>query len=142
MNMEASEVEAGPELDALVAEKVMGCRVVHCRDGTYKLRVPGSYDRVDFVTAEGARSACPKYSTDIAAAWEVMEKMAKEGYKPCVGMNGHCWDATMRVDIATTTEDEWMSANTAPLAICRAALAAVESKVTIIGGSRKRVLCL
>lgn len=61
------------------------------------------------------------YSTDLSAAWEVVEKMAKkwpdfgisksnQGSKWCVswGFDGHGW--------------EYADAETAPLAICKAAL--------------------
>jgi hypothetical protein len=101
-----SEMNAGRELDALVAEKVMGADVV-VRDG--RAYINGNpYDRL------------PNYSTDIAHAWQIVERMAD-------------W----RVVIERVPSGEWevmfdtrrvfenVKADTLPLAICRAALAAV-----------------
>ena len=118
--MDIDTLPAGPELDALIATDVMGCRVVHCRDGTYKLKVPGSFDRVDFVTAEGARSACPKYSTDWAAVGEVLDKLDAWSWE----LINHGEGVTMTIFKDATHYEA--TADTVPLAICRAALKAVE----------------
>lgn len=99
---------AGPELDALIAETV---------------------------TALGAGDAIPPYSTDIAAAWTLVETMIrKDGvYFGCphfkhkhqsLAALGYpkgteCWYCvlnTKRLNKVVTCAD------TAPLAICRAAL--------------------
>lgn len=69
-------MEAGRELDALVAEKIMGWSNCH-REGDW-----GYFGRpfggpTDF--------RIPNYSTDISAAWEVMEKMLFiEGFSFCI----------------------------------------------------------
>lgn len=71
------DLKAGRELDRLVGEKVMGCRVKKRRGAyrfVYDLVVPGSFDRVDYVEEAGAWSAMPAYSTDIAMAWKIVEK--------------------------------------------------------------------
>ena len=70
-NSAVQEVRAGRELDALVAEKVMGFR--HC------LVIPlGPHATPTLMgsppNATG-RNKVPEYSGDIAAAWLVVEKM-------------------------------------------------------------------
>ena len=105
-------MKPGRELDALVAEKVMGCRVQKttlglCELGTGEERV-----------YRDAR--IPHYSTDIASVWGVVEKFAPEAmvlnryptgnFAVRFDHNGHWWS-----DVC----------DTAPHAICLAALKAV-----------------
>jgi hypothetical protein len=119
---------AGPELDALVAETVMGwplfrgpSNVLPCveHDGN-GLRVYGP----------GADVFCP--STSIAAAWLVVEKMAAE--KRWMGMYGPGKPAPKRTELVRQVwlvrfvDDELTAADTAPLAICRAALKSVRAR--------------
>lgn len=105
-------MEAGPELDRLIAEKVMkeqpkdfGCPTCGY-DGIYGNReVPG-------------------YSTDIAAAWLVLEKLKTlEPYKSRtlkLQWFGSGWVCYPWHEDELT--DEYESTDTASLAICRAAL--------------------
>jgi hypothetical protein len=61
-------MKPGRKLDALVAEKVMGYHNIYvAHDGVpHLLPIPNS----------GTTGViCPRYSTDIAAAWEVVEKL-------------------------------------------------------------------
>jgi len=106
--VEPAKILAGPDLDALVAEKVMG----------------GASDR-----------PIPPYSTDIAAAWTVVETMIrKEGvYFGCphfkhkhqnLASLGYpegteCWYCVLNTKLLNKVV---LCADTAPLAICRAAL--------------------
>ena len=63
----------------------------------------------------------PDYSEDIAAAWEVVGKMQEHGYPMILDNNdyrGH-FDCGFYTDDVTLIQAE---AETAPLAICRAAL--------------------
>lgn len=114
----------GRELDALVAEKVMGYRVLSRwdADGTIKHLVDENQCEVD-------PPEFPHFSTDIAVAWEVLEKLRTDNAavhllasSPALKGEGHfrcivwahielCYDA---------------NAATAPHAICLAALRAVE----------------
>ena len=140
------KMEAGRELDALVAEKVMGWKWPDDRCPICGWKYEVSVDKGCVPDNCSLRPApeireCDKYgaySTDIAAAWKVVEKLVNSGW--CVGLlfddNGH-WalatDGTQNVplgdgpeDIATTffiEKELWC--DTAPLAICRAALKAV-----------------
>lgn len=98
---------AGRELDALVAEKVMGHRVINMVDGPWEVLSVGHGDWL--------RS----YSSDIASAWEVIESPACEG--------GHKVSLSCEHDIwLCSISGHEAEAFTAPLAICLAALKAVE----------------
>jgi hypothetical protein len=114
-------MKPGRELDALIAEKVMGLSVIE------PLRL--YYRHPTMVTNE-----IPDYSTDIAAAWQVVEKI-KAQIKP--GRKERRDFTVMFVD------GEWLvgwslefgggmegmsAAATAPHAICLAALKAINSK--------------
>jgi hypothetical protein len=65
--MNALDLQAGPELDAIIAEKVMGWNVCNTADGGKAGVAPGQ-------TFSAVR--IPRYSTDIAEAWEVEERIA------------------------------------------------------------------
>jgi hypothetical protein len=128
------ELPAGRELDALVAEKVMGWKYRQsspdpkkhfCReygnDAGWWLKpsmTPGAKH-----WACATCSPPPAYSTDIAAAWEVTEKLA-EDFMLVYAVAHAGWRARFE-----HAEGWWKGeayADTAPLAICRAALAALE----------------
>jgi hypothetical protein len=124
-----SELKAGRELDRLIETKVFGTRIPK---------------------AEGLRLNPPPYSTDIAAAWTVAEKMRERGSlvtvksipkesafilegsrseydAPCpdrqVGKGKVCCQLHWMGE--GFRHDELAMADTAPLAICLAALKAV-----------------
>jgi hypothetical protein len=96
---EILNMPAGREMDALIAEKVMGVKLF---------------------------CFCP--STDIAAAWQVVDYFAKKYGDVCLEMvlvenetlTGQEWCVSLRLDADIALAD------TAPLAICRAALLAVK----------------
>jgi hypothetical protein len=123
-------MEAGREMDALIAEKIFGLAWLRGQYGKYE------YLRQD----DDTKYACakllatgelfpnktlPKYSTDIAAAWQVVEKMSSrkdwDEHPVCIVRNyafKDMWTVELRdYDFDATAE-------TAPLAICRAALLA------------------
>lgn len=89
------------EIDALVADHVMGL------SGPWGATFLGG-------------KPLPHYSTDIAAAWEVVEKVGDiklEGYR--------CVDGCFRWCVTTfDLDDIEIRADTAPMAICLAALKA------------------
>lgn len=122
MNIDA--MEAGPEMDDAVAERVFGYvidRFVFEYDGFFKeCRV--------WVDKDGKKHNPKPYSTDIDAAWEVVEKMRELGHFDC-GSPYRCgqrvigaWWARFGSNLADPC-----TAYTAPLAICRAALKAVRA---------------
>jgi hypothetical protein len=65
-------LKPGPELDALVAEQVMGWKHFPKPFG-----YPGTWERPDGSTEYGLLP--PHYSTDIKSAWEIVEKMLSTG---------------------------------------------------------------
>ena len=125
---EIDQLKAGPEFDALVAENVMGW----IKEGPYL----GS---LFWITTEGnmhprTDAWCP--SSDIAAAWEVVEQLRKleprgdakfgiKGRSPEIvvvwqGTNFYC-----KIDGQGIFREFHGEGDTAQLAICRAALKAV-----------------
>lgn len=133
--MDIDKLEAGRELDALVAEKVMGWTTFEEYGQTF-WRAPN----------DGTRYLEPReFSTDIAAAWEVVKKLGEfrggphNIYKPvirleyyehdgianvsvgrCKGMEDVVADAEVWEEHGEASADQAMA-----LAICRAALKAV-----------------
>lgn len=108
MGVDAETIPAGRELDALVAEKVMGFEVTN-------------YEPIG-IRKGGWILPIPNYSTEIKDAWEVVEKLnlfekyllAKSDVNWCIG-----GDFSRELSFE---EQAIASGNTAPLAICRAAL--------------------
>lgn len=113
----------GRELDALIAEKVMGWfdyyphfSTEHHFSGWFA-EVPK--DKLGICMADEDWSP----STDIAAAWEVVEKVDADLDARCVDVwrDANHWNFSIHYDKRVSIA----SADTAPLAICRAALLAV-----------------
>ena len=135
-----SERVAGPALNAEVAEKVMGCKLVRYGDVFPRSKPPYSERKTCGCAGEqhrdqsdgGRNDDClQSYSTDIAAAWEVVGKLLVQGWVcgVCRAPSKPFWVATVEGDrdAGTDADDIWeVVAATAPLAICLAALKAVE----------------
>ena len=137
--MNIDEMQAGRELDALIAEKVMklpgvrkgDAKRYHAGTGYAHLESPNEYycdPQEDYSSGRILR-----YSTDIAAAWQVVEM-----FHPKDGIETRCpkavfyvtglHDGTYRVDLTLRAGDNknfGACADTVQLAICRAALKAV-----------------
>lgn len=104
------------QLDALIAEHVMGWTKISLEktiSGEEKIYgKPPDQQGMDLVI--------PEYSTDIAAAWEVVEKLRSMGKD--IELRGHApyepdnWQVVVN--------DEFYTEGPAPLAICLAALKA------------------
>jgi len=115
---------AGPELNALnreVAEKVMGCTVesgVTYHDGR---GIPWTVFRKDGTT----HNSIP-YSTDLLAAMEVVAEMQRQRFEVEAEWRliGEQWRVAF-IMTGITYREYGATADTLPLAICRAALAAV-----------------
>jgi hypothetical protein len=108
-------MKAGRELDALVAEKVMGYR--QAEDGSWFL--PG-------ISTGFGLWELPEYSTSIADAWLVVEKLKLfKGF--CLRQrNDGMWDSVRYGKWADGFDDQIVvGKTTAPHAICLAALKAV-----------------
>lgn len=122
-------MEAGRDLDARIAEMVFRWQW-YIADNVQYLRSPHPFAYGCVIDSEGTHylKALPAYSTDIAAAWLVVEQIHQRGL--CVSVSAlHEWDTKYEcsvhhesiLDVVASGE-----ADTAPLAICRAALAAVQ----------------
>ena len=111
------------ELDAEVAAKVMGLTVKEAL-------VAGTRQDRRWWTWNGEPSArmelLPAYSTDIAAAWLVVEKLRADGYSFKIYVDFVLWMVRFgaKADVLMWYGD----AETAPLAIVRAALAVMEGE--------------
>ena len=121
------KMEAGREMDVLIAENVMGYS---------KMLAPTSFRLNNYLVDAGelvyvapngdtfATFDIPSYSSDISAAWEVVEKM-RIAIVPLVG-GGWAAEPDSDFDLELSWFErpvcDWATAPTAPLAICRAAL--------------------
>lgn len=126
-------LEAGPELDALIAAHVMGLEDVRFGVIDQGQAYPewsselGSAARCAWVfrdcKPDGGYEAVPAYSTDIAAAWTVVEKLIDEGHGVAImsaGSGSRC-----AIDDPTGIVGH-RAHESVELAICLAALAAME----------------
>lgn len=109
--MNIDEMPAGREMDALVAEKVMGW--ANIRGAVVEQNTNIVRD-------------VPSYSTDIAAAWDVVEKINTKKCFIELKSTFPTWFAGIFKGFGHNYEIiECANEKTAPLAICRAALKAV-----------------
>ena len=112
-------MKAGRELDTLVTEKIFGME-------------PSKGDGYHRKSRKDAWQIVPHYSTDIGAAWHVVEHMRANvpDYRALrmesvpLGYTVAFYSHKNRLDRIGA----FVAAETAPLAICRAALAAMEGK--------------
>ena len=121
------EMQAGREMDALIAEKVMGWAVFYGEYKGYELlddEVAQGYPPEE--EADGVPFEIPYYSTDIAAAWEVVERITEKRWKfKLRRLPGKDYMAYFQNLLRFPIECESAPSGTAPLAICRAALKVV-----------------
>lgn len=113
-----SNLEAGREMDALVAEKVFGCDPLNARVGLHK-----NGDLEYYWGYPVGHDIAPAYSTDISDAWRVIEHMQSLGWS---------WEVLNTTKTAfgavfSMSQDDvyGTDAETVPLAICKAALKAI-----------------
>ena len=119
--MNPDELQAGRDLDALVATHVFDYRT-----RSAKLTNPHLPDDWFQREPDGGETFVPPYSTDIKAAWDVVERLASCQPRLARYVSPDKWWVRMNACGSLATQVEgW--ADTAPLAICRAALRAVGS---------------
>lgn len=109
-------MEPGREMDALVAEKIMGwteCSV----DGQRSYGKPPEFVDADPVVR------IYEYSTEISAAWGVFEELNGK-FGVSLGRAGDYYEPDRKWN-TRIGKNEWVEAETAPEAICKAALMAV-----------------
>lgn len=125
-------MNAGIELDILIAEKIFGLEVVKNKSGSKRggfYYSVGEPDWDDFYGDMQLANPVPIYSLDIATAWEVVEKLFELGWDCEVSMYRAEQGPRYRVDVRVIEHQEHGAtefADTAPLAICLAALKALE----------------
>lgn len=120
---------AGPRLNRWVAQYVMGCyeRKYLGKFGhhLYDLVIPGDVSRIAYMSSEGCWLDCPKYSEDISEAWAVMDRIgARHGWAiihTTHSKHGTGWFVVDNGEYDFVTLSG-AACETAPLAICRAAL--------------------
>lgn len=106
------EMQAGQELDVIVAAKIMEW-VLSDRGFYYRAGHPESHNSLQNW----------KPSTDIAAAWLVVEKLTGPKVNLILERD---WDGVYYSRFSSVgASEDFCSAYTAPLAICRAALNSV-----------------
>lgn len=110
-------MKAGRELDALVAEKVMGWKLSNATDGTEY------WDNGKFCGGIWPKEWNP--STNIADAWNVVEKMKSKDYLFSLKNIVKGTFTFSLTDWGGNCSTYAAEAETAPLAICLAALKAV-----------------
>lgn len=107
------------ELDRMVAEKVMGWQLAEAW-------TPGSQEPW-WRKADGWMVPLPPFTTDIAAAWQVVERMRELGWYYGVSGSISIGEIAMFRVLGDAALVRSGTASTAPEAICRAALAALET---------------
>lgn len=120
-------MQAGRELDELIATKVMGWRKEIVYPPTELM--PPYYIWVNPMDSD---NCLPKFnpSTNIADAWEVVEKMLEQGYDMRLDyLYAHETYICLFDKAIPYYSEGGEYANTAPLAICLAALKTVGVKV-------------
>lgn len=137
----SNQLEAGRELDALIAERVMGWLRSRgcCKPETFEWDARGvvlvppdhfkDYQRPAEIPSDPITNfgTTPSYSTDIASAWEVVQALEDRGLIAAVMRYRPYW----RVEFLPVAESDSRTfapgmAPTTALAICRAALEAVQ----------------
>jgi hypothetical protein len=128
--MELMASTSGRELDLLISKHVLGYGLTQASDGTHYLEgAPG-----------GMRPVRP-YSTDIGAAWEVVEKLGMT----VIPIEGGSWftlvgkaegwkspaDFIQYLQGGNFAQAGAAVAGSAPLAICLAALKALENRAAL-----------
>lgn len=130
--MQTDELVAGHKLDALVAEKVMGWE--HDTGGWWwtgpnrESQLGLNASREDWEAYKRGelkdwdRAWLPDFSSDIAVAWQIVEHMHANGYNFSIAQDRH---SAVHVSFGQYDKVGESFAPSAPLAICRAALAAL-----------------
>ena len=124
---EIMNMPAGREMDKIIAEKVFGLEIRETEKWV-KSCVPSKLRQPDYKVSIISAGGLPlkNYSTDILAAWCLIDKMHEKEYQ--YTLRGYFMGGEQHV--ATFDNQDWADKNplyrahgaTATLAICRAAL--------------------
>ena len=140
--MDIREMKAGRELDALIQVKFFEAKYMCHADGCLEEKCcMDTGDIHDCEIAENledegsGKDNCPEwkmidaepYSTNISAAWEVVEKMREVGYFIRLADQGEFIRGRFyNPDYLPVEKPSWVEAETVPEAICKVALIAME----------------
>jgi hypothetical protein len=122
---EIGRFSAGRELDIVVAEHVMGWQI---ETDKAKVKRMSEYISADpqgrwWRTPEGGwDNNPPPYSSDLRAAWRVVERMAQQGQSLYLVQSGA--DNRVAFDITSAAAPVYVVGETVMMAVCKAALAA------------------
>ncbi len=128
-------LQAGAELDRLIAEKVMGWKLAASAKamagfedgyGDYILGFQNGPERLGMTSYPEAFTESFQPSINISHAWEVVERLRAIGCPDIYIATWHEGGFAAFVERADAHDTGDIIATTAPLAICRAALLAVE----------------
>jgi hypothetical protein len=118
-------MDAGRELDALIALRVLDWSEQNLR---HAQMANGDYFDYDGDTG------LPRYSTDIAAAWQVVDQMSRSNWHLHLAQHIGEWEAIFMRPINdprfNRDQPGGVMADAAAVAICLAALKAVNTKTT------------
>lgn len=119
-------MKAGRELDVLVSDKIFGSPPC---DSPFP---DGSLAKAVYVHGPSGKFICPRYSTEIAAAWKVVEKMRHLKMKedPSAGFTVWVhWEGGYLAGWSWHEMEYYVErGDTAPLAICLSALETVSNQ--------------
>ena len=115
-----TDIKPGRELDLIIAEKFFGLHIFDTFTGT---KTPVS--AIAVIEMERQRESIPRFSTDIAAAWLVVEKFFSQPQVNVYHMNDLVDGSVLACRIRTDKSDITARGVSAPHAICLAALKAV-----------------
>lgn len=119
-------MKPGKEMDQLIAERVLGRKAMLMPGGGLHFMDIPVPKTPDGRVMASPYTFVPHYSRDIAAAWEVVEKLAPDGF-----VLYRSWDVKSKPvwvvaqDCQDTLASELARHESAPAAICLAALKAV-----------------
>lgn len=100
----------GRKTDLIIADKIMGFPKEIINNNGFKKDYDGSFVQV-----------CPEYTSDIYAAWEIVEKSTSFELSQPQAYDDKTWFCSISFKNTHSFDGK---AETAPLAICRAALLA------------------
>ena len=119
-----ASLPAAREIDCLIAENIMGYTKVHA-EKHYTCMCNGGWLKEDLYGTIGLlRELIPYYSTDVSAAWQIVEHFQGEPYEYFMELSKTpsipYKNGTAHWHIELGAKHSF--ADTAPLAICRVAL--------------------
>jgi hypothetical protein len=120
-----AEMQAGRELDVMVAEKVMGWRWPVSADRGSPLGVRDHW-RDDANKTVYLPEQLPYFSNDDASAWQVVDELHHQGLKVTVVVDSYSDTVLANIKKLNRTIAD-ATASTMPLAVCQAALMALEA---------------